>query len=111
MRWCSDGFEIRCWNIEVVRVAFSLDCCDREIMRYVVTTGGINGQMIQDLLVESLEYRFGSSAHVLQLLEWLTDNGSCYIKKETREFVKNLGSLLVQRQYAAHKAMACQKLL
>lgn len=94
MRWCSDGFEIRCWNKEVVRVAFSLDCCDREVMRYVATTGGINGQMIQDLLVESLEYRFGSSACVPQPLEWLTDNGSCYIKKETREFAKNLGFIV-----------------
>lgn len=31
-RWCSDGFEIRCRNREVVRVVFSLDCCDREII-------------------------------------------------------------------------------
>ena len=31
LRWCSDGFEIRCWNGERVQVAFSLDCCDREV--------------------------------------------------------------------------------
>ena len=30
MRWCSDGFEIPCWNGETVRVAFTLDTCDRE---------------------------------------------------------------------------------
>jgi len=29
-RWCSDGFEIGCDNGERVRVAFALDCCDRE---------------------------------------------------------------------------------
>ena len=91
LRWCSDGFEIRCWNNEVVRVAFSLDCCDREVMRYVATTAGINGQMVQDLLVESLEYRFGSSTRTPHPIEWLTDNGSCYIKKETRDFAKELG--------------------
>ncbi|MCB2425358.1 IS3 family transposase, partial [Methylophaga pinxianii] len=39
-RWCSDGFEIGCWNKEKVRVVFSLDCCDREVMSYVATTAG-----------------------------------------------------------------------
>ena len=29
-RWCSDGFEIGCDNGERVRVAFALDCCDRD---------------------------------------------------------------------------------
>jgi len=91
LRWCSDGFEIRCWNKEVVRVAFSLDCCDREIMRYVATTGGITAAMVQDLLLESLEYRFGQSERVPQPLEWLTDNGSCYIAKDTRAFAASLG--------------------
>ena len=33
LRWCSDSFEIRCWNGERIQVAFSLDCCDREAMR------------------------------------------------------------------------------
>ena len=31
-RWCSDGLEIGCDNGERVRVAFALDCCDREAM-------------------------------------------------------------------------------
>ena len=29
-RWCSDGLELSCDNGERVRVAFALDCCDRE---------------------------------------------------------------------------------
>lgn len=48
-RWCSDGFEIKCENKEKVRVAFSLDCCDREILSYVATTAGISATMVQDL--------------------------------------------------------------
>lgn len=36
-RWCSDGFEIPCWNGQVVRVAFALDCCDREVISHVDT--------------------------------------------------------------------------
>ncbi|MBW7934758.1 MAG: hypothetical protein H3C62_14355, partial [Gemmatimonadaceae bacterium] len=41
--WCSDSFEIDCDNSERVRIAFALDCCDREAMSWVATTGGIDG--------------------------------------------------------------------
>jgi putative transposase len=36
-RWCSDGFEVACDNGEGVRVAFALDCCDREVMSWVAS--------------------------------------------------------------------------
>jgi len=72
-------------------VAFSLDCRDRELMRYVATTGGITAEMVQDLPLESLEYRFGQIERVPHPLEWLTDNGSCYIARETRSFAAFLG--------------------
>jgi hypothetical protein len=39
-RWCSDGFEFRCDNGELLRVTFALDCCDREAMSWAATTGG-----------------------------------------------------------------------
>jgi len=90
-RWCSDGFEITCWNKEKVRVVFSLDCCDREIMSYVATTTGIRAEMVQDVLVESIEQRFGDVQKLPHTVEWLTDNGSCYIAEETRQFAKSLG--------------------
>ena len=90
-RWCSDGFEISCWNKEKVRVVFSLDCCDREIMSYVATTKGISATMVQDVLVESIEKRFGDTSVLPKEVEWLTDNGSCYIADETRQFAKSLG--------------------
>jgi putative transposase len=44
-RWCSDGFELSCDNGERVRVAFALDCCDREVMSWVATTKGIDADM------------------------------------------------------------------
>jgi putative transposase len=31
-RWCSDGFEIACDNVEVVTGVFMKECCDREII-------------------------------------------------------------------------------
>jgi putative transposase len=82
LRWCSDTFEIPCWNGEKVRVAFVLDTCDREVIRYVGTTAGISGEMIRDLMVEAVEARFGATA-TPHAVEWLTDNGSCYTATET----------------------------
>ena len=41
-RWCSDGFEIGCDNGEKVRVAFALDCCDREAMSFLATIAAVN---------------------------------------------------------------------
>lgn len=89
-RWCSDGFEIHCDNEDVVRVAFALDSCDREVISYVATTGGISGSMIRDLMLESVELRFGV-ARTPHSVEWLSDNGSCYTAKETIEFALWLG--------------------
>lgn len=91
MRWCSDGFEIKCWNGEKVRVIFSLDCCDREIMSYAATTAGISSEMVCDVLVQSMERRFGVVSHLPHMIEWLTDNGSCYIAHATRVFAQSLG--------------------
>jgi transposase InsO family protein len=94
-RWGSDSFEIRCWNGERVQVAFSLDCCDREAMRYVATTSAITGEMIRDLMAETLEYRFGAGARVApHPVEWLSDNGPPYTAYETRAFGALLGLLL-----------------
>jgi putative transposase len=47
LRWCSDGFELACDNGEKVRIAFALDCCDREAMAYVATTQGIKGEDVR----------------------------------------------------------------
>lgn len=90
-RWCSDGLEIACQSGERVRVAFTLDCCDREAIGYVATTAGISGEMVRDLMVESLESRFGAEIPLRHGIEWLTDNGSPYIAHETQRFGHELG--------------------
>ena len=91
LRWCSDAFEIGCENGERVRVAFALDCCDREAMSYVATTGGIGGEEVRDLMVAAVEHRFGRINRLPQTIEWLSDNGSGYIATETRRFARELG--------------------
>src|SRR6516165_12673706 len=58
-RRCLDGFEIACDNAEKVRVAFALDCCDREAVGHVATTEGIKGDDVRDLMVVAVEQRFG----------------------------------------------------
>jgi len=92
LRWCSDMFSIRCWNGEAVQVLFSLDCCDREIMGWLATSGGVSGEMVRDLMGETLEHRFGptvlSAPHPI---EWLSDNGPCYTARATCEFARALG--------------------
>ena len=90
-RWCSDGFEIGCDNGEKVRVAFALDCCDREAMSFLATTGGIRGEDVRDLMVAAVEHRFGRVNHLPLTIEWLSDNGSCYIAGDTRSFARDIG--------------------
>ena len=90
-RWCSDIFAIICWNKEIVWVAFSLDTCDREIMSYIATTAGVSGEMIRDLIAETIECRFGLVDHVPHPIEWLTDNGSVYTARDTRNFAVSMG--------------------
>ncbi|KNY19641.1 integrase [Methylobacterium sp. ARG-1] len=93
-RWCSDGLEIAAENGERVRVAFALDCCDREAMSYVATTAGITGEDVRDLMVAAVEHRFGPVNQLPSLIEWLTDNGSCYVTRDTRCFARELGLIL-----------------
>lgn len=47
--------------------------------------------MVCDVLIENMENRFGMVDRLPHPIEWLTDNGSCYITKATRQFAKSLG--------------------
>ena len=89
-RWCSDAFSIQCWNAERVHVAFSLDTCDREVIRYVASTIGVDGSMVRDLMVESVETRFAGAAKAPVRVQWLSDNGPGYIARATVELARTL---------------------
>ena len=90
IRWCSDHFELACRNGEIVRVLFAIDACDREVMGWLAASAGISGEMVRDLMVACVERRFGISkaAHPV---EWLSDNGSAYIAKDTLDTATALG--------------------
>jgi len=90
-RWCSDVFEIACWNKERVRVAFSMDCVDREVLSFIATTGGIHQDIIKDLMTEAIEYRSGKVIKLPHPVQWLSDNAPAYIAQATRNFALSVG--------------------
>ena len=91
LRWCSDGFEIGCDDGQKVRVAFALDCCDREALGFVATTEGIKGEDVQDLMIAAVEARFGQVNRLPHVVEWLSDNGSGYIAADTKALAREIG--------------------
>src|ERR1700747_3897795 len=90
IRWCSDHFELACRNGELLRVLFAIDACDREVIAWSATTAGISGEMVRDLMIVCVERRFGTSK-TPHVVEWLSDNGSAYIAKDTLDTATALG--------------------
>ena len=94
MRWCSDGFEIKCDSGQTVTATFAKDCCDREIMAFRAWEGkGLPGEPVREMLIEAVEKRFGTveAMPTGHLLQFLSDNGSAYIAHETRRIASSLG--------------------
>ena len=94
MRWCSDGFEIKCDSGQTVTATFAKDCCDREIMAFRAWEGkGLPGEPVREMLIEAVEKRFGAveAMPTGHLLQFLSDNGSAYIAHETRRIARSLG--------------------
>lgn len=80
-------------------------------MRYIASTIGIDGQAIRDLMLETVEYRFGTTT-VPSSVQWLTDNGSCYVARETVFFGRKLGlDIRTPPPFEVPKAIAWQNLL
>ena len=88
-RWCSDAMEFTCWNNQIIRIAFAMDCHDREVIAWTATTAGISGEFIRDLMIACVERRFGAvrTPHPIQ---WLSDNGSVYAAAKTIELATAL---------------------
>ena len=55
LRWCSDVFEITCWNGDIVRIVFVIDAHDREVLAWHAAAGtGISGSMVRDLMLAAV---------------------------------------------------------
>ncbi len=94
LRWCSDGFEIKCDSGQTVTATFAKDCCDREVMAWRAWEGkGLPGEPVREMLIEAVERRFGSveAIPIGHELEFLSDNGGAYIAADTRSVARQLG--------------------
>ena len=60
-----------------------MNTCDREILSYIATTGGITS--------ESIEYRFGKVDRLSHRIQWLSDNAPSYTARGTIEFAHMMG--------------------
>ena len=69
---------------------FALDTCSREVMAFSSTTDGYSTDITQSVMLACVEKRF-EDAKTLRPVEWLSDNGSCYIARETTTFAAALG--------------------
>lgn len=90
VRWCSDHLELHPRDGSVVRVLFAIDACDREVIAWSATTTGVSGEMVRDLMVACVERRFGAT-RTPHAVEWLSDNGSAYIARDTARTATALG--------------------
>lgn len=94
VRWCSDHLEIHARNSAVVRVLFVMDACDREIIaRWAVAQAGISGEMVRALMVAAVASRLGTTK-VPHAVEWLSDDGSACIARDTADTARALGLVL-----------------
>lgn len=89
-RWCSDCFEIECFNGEKVYVSFILDCHDRECLSYVAYNRPLLKKDIQEVMLKAVEKRF-SKSRTEKEIQFLTDRGSIYRALETMRFGRYMG--------------------
>ena len=59
-------------------------------------------------MIACVERRFGATK-IPHPVEWLSDNGSAYIAKQTSETAMALGLLLLYRQSAPRRATASRR--
>lgn len=90
VRWCSDCFEIKCFNGEKVYVCFILDCCDREVISFLSQSRPFLSEDIQSLMIMAVEYRFGK-LHTGREIEFLSDRGSIYRAYAVQLLARKIG--------------------
>ncbi len=92
VRWCSDIFQIQCWNGEAVNVGFSLDCCDREALSFVAERRALFHEDIIKLMDQSVSKRFGDYVEKLpNEIQWLSDRGPQYTANNTKQYARDWG--------------------
>ena len=60
-------------------------------MSYVASNKGIDADMICDLMTNPMLHRFGQVNQLPHTIQWLSDNGPCYIARKTVLFGRAIG--------------------
>lgn len=89
-RWCTDCFEIKCYNGEKVYVIFALDTCDREVISFIAKKTPILASDVQDLMINAVEKRF-LEIKTPREIEWLSDRGAIYRALSVQNLARELG--------------------
>ena len=56
-------------------------------------------ELVRDVMVQTLSTRFGQVEQLPQPAQWLSDNGSGYIARETLEFARDIGLTACRTPY------------
>ncbi len=92
LRFCSDIFQIQCWNGEALHVAFSLDCHDREALSFVAEKRALFHEDIIKLIDQTVTARFGEYIEKLpHEIQWLSDRGPQYTAVNTKAYARDWG--------------------
>ena len=89
-RWCSDCFEIKCFNGEKVYVSFVIDSCDREIISFVKSDRPLHAKDIELLMIKAVSNRF-KSFKTKREIEFLSDRGSIYRAHSVKTLGRSIG--------------------
>jgi putative transposase len=89
VRWCSDCFEIKCYNGEKVFVLFVLDTCDREVIQFVAKSDPILATDVQNIMIGAVERRFNEYRAPRQI-QFLSDRGAIYRAQQTTSLAASL---------------------
>lgn len=89
-RWSSDTLQIPCWNGDLVKLGFILDCHDREAIAHVAVPRKYRAYDEQELLQAAVTQSFGDSRPVEQL-QFLSGNKSIYTALDTVCKAERLG--------------------
>ena len=59
-------------------------------MSFLATKSGVSGEDVLGLMLTTIGHRFGLVNRLPVNIEWLSDNGSCYVAGEARRFARDI---------------------
>jgi hypothetical protein len=86
-----------------VSTMVTMICCDREMMCYVVTMGGICEDIVRDLMAAAIEACFGAVDRVSLRIQSLSGSRPAYVAHGTQIFAGMMGLGVFMIPYCSHE--------